>query len=511
MSMLKAFTLLAVAVLSTAALADPPARVGRVASTQGQVTVRSGDEANDALLNWPITTGNRLTTGSGAMAEWRVGSAAVRLAGGSELEVSELDDDSFRLRLNYGSVSVRIRNPDMLRDFELSTAQVRVVLRQPGQVRIDTERVPDANVVSVLAGTAQIDGGGASLTLPAGRQAEIRDGDVRTSALLRDRFDDWPEAPMAARRYVSDQVTGYEELDQYGSWSDSAEYGLLWQPRGLPLDWAPYHDGRWIWLAPWGWTWVDNAPWGYAPSHYGRWVLVDRRWRWTPGQLASRPVWAPALVGWVGGDQSQATFASRGVRHTAPAVGWFPLAPRDAYVPAYRASPEYQRRINADHDGARRGNDNQRQAREHQPLPIQSPAPVPVVPALRSGASEAMQPQPQVVAPRQPIFPAQQLERVQRQHQQEAAQVQRQQEAAQVQRQQQGAQRQHQQEAAQAQRQQEGVQRQHQQDAAQAQRQQEGAQRQHQQEGTQRQRQQEAAQRNEQRKAGPDTGPDGGR
>jgi hypothetical protein len=25
-------------------------------------------------------------------------------------------------------------------------------------------------------------------------------------------------------------------------------------------------------MSPWGWTWVDNAPWGFAPFHYGRWV-----------------------------------------------------------------------------------------------------------------------------------------------------------------------------------------------------------------------------------------------
>ena len=28
----------------------------------------------------------------------------------------------------------------------------------------------------------------------------------------------------------------------------------------------------WVWLRPWGWTWVDDAPWGFAPFHYGRWL-----------------------------------------------------------------------------------------------------------------------------------------------------------------------------------------------------------------------------------------------
>ena len=358
LALLKTFLLLALVALGGAALADPPARVGRVALVQGQASVRAGDadEGNPALPNWPLTSGNRLATAPGALLEWRVGSAAVRLAGDSELEIVQLDDDNFRLRLNYGSVSVRIRHPDLLRGFELSTAQARVQLTQPGRVRVDAELVPDTSAVNVLDGTAQVDGGATRLTLSAGRRAEISDDGVRTGALLRDRFDDWPEAAdarPATLEYLSDETTGYEVLDEYGSWQQNAEYGPLWLPAALPADWAPYRDGRWIWLAPWGWTWVDNAPWGYAPSHYGRWVQLGGRWGWTPGRPAGRPVWAPALVGWVGDGQWQATFASGGARRTAPAVGWFPLTPRDAFVPGYRSSAEYQRRINAFHAGAR--------------------------------------------------------------------------------------------------------------------------------------------------------------
>ena len=133
-------TVCAVLLSSACSLAfaeDPPARVGRISTVEGQVLVRAGDgEAQNALLNWPVTTDNRLSTMRGALAEFRVGAAAVRLDGDSELEVSELDDDSFKLHLGYGTVSVRVRNPDALRGFELTTAQARVILTQPGWVRI---------------------------------------------------------------------------------------------------------------------------------------------------------------------------------------------------------------------------------------------------------------------------------------------------------------------------------------------------------------------------------------
>ena len=350
-------TLCAVLLSSACTLAlaqDPPARVGRISTVEGQVLVRAGDgEAQNALLNWPVTTDNRLSTMRGALAELRVGAAAVRIDGDSELEVSELDDERFRLHLSYGSVSVRVRNPEALRGFELTTAQARVTLTQPGWVRVDAERQPGTSVVSVLDGVADVDGTTGSVTLRAGKRAELTDEELRTGALQRIAFDNWPEALPAATpalRYVTDDTTGYEELDRYGAWQDDAEYGPLWLPSTVPLGWAPYSDGRWTWIAPWGWTWVDNAPWGYAPSHYGRWVLRGQRWGWAPGRERARVPWAPALVGWVGGNHGFNSGANHGQR---PGVGWFPLAPHERYVPGYRASSDYERRLNRYADGRR--------------------------------------------------------------------------------------------------------------------------------------------------------------
>ncbi|HEV7815953.1 MAG TPA: DUF6600 domain-containing protein [Janthinobacterium sp.] len=354
LSLLNTAALLALGAFCTLALADPPGLVGRVSSAQGRVAISGGaEDASGNLLNWPISSDSHVTTASGASAELRVGSATLRLDGDSELEVTQLDEDNFRLRLNYGSVSVRIQNPDMLRGFELQTAQVRVSLPLPGKVRVDTERAADTSVVSVTDGLAQVDGGSASLTVRAGRRAEIHNDDVRTGELVRDAFDNWPETPdpaPLALRYVSDDVTGYEQLDQYGSWSNDDQYGAVWQPSAVPAGWAPYRDGRWVWVDPWGWTWIDDLPWGYAPSHYGRWVFLHQRWGWAPGGVRGRQVWAPALVGWVGGDQWQVSSGAGGRRAPQPAGGWFPLSPRDRFVPGYRVSAQYEQRINAAHD-----------------------------------------------------------------------------------------------------------------------------------------------------------------
>lgn len=344
----KSAVLLALTAFSTAALAqaqvqapletEAPGRVGRVALAQGKVSISGdvGQPATSALVNWPVTTRNLITTEPNGRTEVRIGSTAIRIDGDSSLEVTELDDDSVRLRLHYGSASIRIPSADVLPEFELGTPQGRVRMLKPGRLRVDAERVRDTSVISVFDGEAEVMGAGATLTIRAGRSAELRDDDVRTLQARRDAFDDWAlardRAADGARsaRYVSTEMTGYEELDRHGIWQDDVEYGPLWIP-SVASGWVPYRDGRWTWIAPWGWTWVDNAPWGYAPFHYGRWVHVKNRWAWAPGHKhhhGHRPIWAPALVGWVG------------------ASGWYPLGPHDHFVPRYRLSDERLRRLN---------------------------------------------------------------------------------------------------------------------------------------------------------------------
>jgi hypothetical protein len=147
----------------------------------------------------------------------------------------------------------------------------------------------------------------------------------------------------AATRYVSPEMTGVESLDAWGRWQQTAEYGTVWVP-AVDAGWAPYRYGRWAWIDPWGWTWVDAAPWGFAPFHYGRWALWGGRWAWVPGRYVARPVYAPALVAWSGGAPPAA-----GVRIGVGAVGWFPLAPHEAYVPPFTASATWVRNVNVTH------------------------------------------------------------------------------------------------------------------------------------------------------------------
>lgn len=353
---------LAVAILwcgiGSNAWADPPGRVGRVGDMKGQVWVYTPDAGEwiTAVRNRPLTTGDRLATDADARVDLRIGSTTVRLDGGTELEVLLLDDSHVSLQLHNGSVATRVRSSEAARELELKTAEGRFVANRAGRYRFD--RADGTSDVTVWSGEAVYEGPGSALTVYTGQRAEFwldRDNAAQYSITdpVRDDFAAWSSERdrlgdrSASARYVSPEMTGVEDLDRYGRWEQTTEYGAVWVPTVVAAGWAPYSAGHWAWVSPWGWTWVDDAPWGFAPFHYGRWAMFHNRWCWVPGRYVRRPVYAPALVGWVGGPHFSVSISVGG--GPAPAVGWFPLAPHEVYVPSYRVSPRYVQQVNVTH------------------------------------------------------------------------------------------------------------------------------------------------------------------
>jgi hypothetical protein len=328
---------------------DPPARVALLSAREGSVVFapQGDDEWVELRQNRPLTPGDRLWSDRGSRAELQLGSATLHVDSETHLGVSDLDERVAHFMLQQGTVNARVRELLQGENFEIGTPNIALRALQPGDYRIDVDAETQRTRVVVHSGLAAIYGdGGRSIQMGAGQQATFAGrslAQVDSQPFRQDAFGAWAaernrlEDQSIAARYLPRGVVGYSQLDPYGTWAQDPTYGTVWYPHILVQNWAPYRYGHWEWIAPWGWTWIDDAPWGFAPFHYGRWAMVGSRWCWVPGPLAARPVYAPALVVFLGGGGLQFS-ASIG---SGPAVGWYPLAPGEAWWPVYRASPRY--------------------------------------------------------------------------------------------------------------------------------------------------------------------------
>jgi hypothetical protein len=327
--------------------ADPPERAARLSYIAGEVSLQPAGEEEwaPALLNRPLTTGDKLWTEREARAEIYVGPAAVRLDGDTGFSFLNVGDDTIQMRLTAGVINVSVRRLEGNEHIEIDTPNIALTLLRAGNYRVEVNDAGDSTVVKVSEGAVQATGPSQDTVVNAQQVVTFTGTDNLVAhfaaqgapdefdswSLERDRRDDRAASSRTAE-YVSPEVTGYQDLEDNGTWSSEPEYGYVWTPRNVAVGWAPYSFGRWVWISPWGYTWIDDARWGYAPFHYGRWAHIRHRWCWVPGPRHVRAVYAPALVGWGG----------RRGNH----VSWFPLGPRDVYVPGRRYSRHYMERVN---------------------------------------------------------------------------------------------------------------------------------------------------------------------
>ncbi len=342
--------------------AEPPNRVGRVSLVEGNVSffMDRSEGWKPARINFPVTSENSVWTEGASRAEVRIGPSAIRFDDNSILDFIRIDDDNTLAYLQRGSISIRNRVDGDNRDrntLSVETADGRFVIEGNGRYRIDAAQDGAESRISVYAGRARFEATNSrdsAIIIDRGRtliaQGSRGASNYRFETASESGFDRWADArdrdwDRTHTRYVSSQVvssymTGHEDLDTYGDWIDNGEYGRIWAPRYVSAGWAPYRHGSWSYVNPWGWTWVDDAPWGFAPFHYGRWVTINSRWCWWPGEYHRRPAYAPALVAWYGRPGLSVSVS------VGEPVGWFPLAPREHYVPRYTNNVNYIRNVN---------------------------------------------------------------------------------------------------------------------------------------------------------------------
>ena len=327
---------------SSAAAPDQPGQaVARLSVINGEASVRRGDSGEwvAAVLNAPLMAGDSVSVATGGSAELQLDYANfVRIAGDSEIRISALENGRNQIQMAKGLITYRVLR-DTNTQSEISTPAVAVHPLRQTAVRVEV--APDGGTRIIVRkgdveaatprGTERMHEGSMMLVRGATDDPEYQ----VASATVRDQWDNWNDQRdtfldrAQSNRYLSQDITGGEDLDASGRWGYDPAYGNVWTPTVAP-GWAPYSNGQWVWEDYYGWTWIDADPWGWAPFHYGSWYFrTGLGWSWFPGQRFGHYWYHPALVGFFGFG------GGVGVGFGFGNVGWIPLAPFEAFRPWY--------------------------------------------------------------------------------------------------------------------------------------------------------------------------------
>jgi hypothetical protein len=331
---------------------DPPTRVARISYIDGNVSMQPGGQGDwgSAARNRPMTIGDKLWVDKDSRAELQAGQASIHLGSMTALSFLNLDGNIIQMRLAEGSINFRVRELREGDVYELDAPNLAFMVKQAGAFRVDVDESGENARVTVIRGEGEVASGGKTYPIHPGERGEFRGTENIESNIERapgpDGLDRWAaerdlrEDNSVSAKYVSREVDGYSDLDENGSWSQEPEYGNVWYPNAVDPGWAPYSYGYWNYVGPWGWTWVDYAPWGFAPFHYGRWAFIGSRWGWCPGPFYGPAIYGPAFVGFLGGGRFGFGFG------VGFGVGWFPLGFGEPFHPWFHASNRFVTNIN---------------------------------------------------------------------------------------------------------------------------------------------------------------------
>jgi FecR protein len=365
-----------VALCSLALANDPIFRVARISLVEGEVSYQqakdSGKDWFDATLNLPLEENDQLYSGSDGRAEIQLsGRNVARIDRDTNLRFTQFNAGVIQIALPIGSAHFRIDSLDKRQFevvdaneagaddpvyFEVDTPTVAVTLVKEGVYRINVLDDGSTEVI-VRQGEAEVYSQGiGTVVVKKGRRIVVEGSDDLYKLAGLEDDDDWDRwndrrdkglfsnvDSSDSAEYIPDAIPGVYDLDNYGEWIDTPEYGRMWSPRGVAADWAPYRDGYWRWFPSYGWTWVSYEPWGWTPYHYGRWAYVRNRWCWAPFANINPGFgwrWRPhhvAFFGWGGsynsgyrdGVQDGYWKGFRDGRYGY--LGWCPLSPRDRH------------------------------------------------------------------------------------------------------------------------------------------------------------------------------------
>jgi hypothetical protein len=305
----------------------------RISLTEGDVLYQTMDAGNGwmtASINMPLMSGDRIWVPENARTEIQFDSGShIRADGNTDLDITRLNRDGKgninKVALTLGRTYVYCNrtsggNPVFQLDTPLisATAYNSAIFDVSVYEDVYTE-------ITVIKGTVFVEGqhvntkvnAGEMISVSADRYAKLSTRRPDDGWLSWNRSRDTLLAGTGASiKYLPSSLFDYgRDLDGYGRWFHTADYGYVWRPRITAAHWAPYRDGRWVWRNN-DYVWISYEPWGWVPYHYGRWGFrTGIGWFWVP-PAANDVFWGPGFVAWIS---------------TPAYVSWVPLAPGEIY------------------------------------------------------------------------------------------------------------------------------------------------------------------------------------
>jgi hypothetical protein len=330
---------------NVAALPDEPdsgPTPPRLSLIDGQVSFwRPGaTDWTTASLNTPLAPGDALYVGENGNLELQIGSQAyVRAGENTQFSLVNRERRYLQFRIADGQASIDLRTLPAGLIVEVDTPNAAFTINSAGYFRLNVDQDTTLFITRRGGRATVIPIGGQAFSVVPAAELIVAGTDAPTvetyAAPEPDAWDEWNYArtdhlaDSPSRRYLPPEVYSADTLDRHGDWRAVPEYGAVWVPSGLAPNWTPYSTGHWIWDSFYGWTWIDDAPWGWAPFHYGRWVYLNGFWAWTPGTTVARPAYAPALVAFFNAHDG----ASIGIVAGVPVLSWVALSWGEPVIP----------------------------------------------------------------------------------------------------------------------------------------------------------------------------------
>lgn len=272
-----------------------------VAHVEGNVVLERDGKPENAPLNMPLLSGDRIKTQDGRVEILFGDASTLHLDSRSTLDVQSDD----LARLIDGRLRLSIPGPARTVAYRIDSPAGSVRISQAGEYRVSLlrDREELQLELAVIRGSGEIFTDQGATAVGAGERAYASAGLMPSytyayNSATWDAFDRWSESRRDTRlgvsaQYLPTEVQTYSStFDEYGDWRYQQAYGYVWYPR-VASTWRPYYYGRWASYPRYGWTWIGADAFAWPTHHYGRWGFSSGVWFWIPGKH-----WGPAYVSW---------------------------------------------------------------------------------------------------------------------------------------------------------------------------------------------------------------------